>query len=213
MIRFPFLVSGGAHGHTPGVCASLHRLVARAALDGPSAISSADTRAQPEQIAPLPSSKERGVAAITVKSGTVQRAWHGPGGSQVSDKPRFVGCSRPPSAVIVDAGGSLTAQAVTAEPGRAPLVRVRSGACSRAEAKGGGTPTGMSATAAVVGKPIYTPPRLRRRRPNAVPMPSHANSPPIDAGDNCAVMTALQTVHRTNMRANAVPMPCQPTPA
>ena len=105
----------------------------------------------------------------------------------------------------------LAADAVTAEPGRAPLVRVRSGACSRAEAKGGGAPTGMSATAAVVGKPIYTPPSLRRKRPNAVPVPFRADIPRIDAGDNCAVMAAMHTLHRTNMRAKGVPMPCQPT--
>ena len=41
---------------------------------------------------------------------------------------------------------------------------------SRAEAKGGGAPTGMSATAAVAGKPIHTPTSLRRKRPDAVPM-------------------------------------------
>src|SRR5260370_41418465 len=70
----------------------------------------------------------------------------------------------------------LAADAVTAEPGRAPLVRVRSGA-SRAEAKGGGAPTGVSAMAAVAGKPIYTPPSLRRKRPNAVPVPCRADSP------------------------------------
>src|SRR6266567_2690592 len=86
-------------------------------------------------------------------------------------------------------------------PDRAPLVRVRSGACSRAEAKGGGAPTGMSATAAVASRPIYTPPSLRRKRPNAVPVPCRADSPRIDAGEHCAVRKELQAVHRTNMRA------------
>jgi hypothetical protein len=69
--------------------------------------------------------------------------------------------------VIVDASGSSMADAIMAEPGRAPLVRVPSGACSRAETKGGGAPTGMSATAAVAGKPIHTPPSLGDRRPKA----------------------------------------------
>jgi hypothetical protein len=37
-----------------------------------------------------------------------------------------------------------------------PVVRVRSGACSSAETKGEGAPTGMSTTAAVAGRPIHT---------------------------------------------------------
>ena len=80
---------------------------------------------------------------------------------------------------------------------------------SRAEAKGGGAPTGISATAAVAGKPIYTLTTLRRKRPNAVPVPFRADSHQIYAGDNCAVRKP--TVHRTNMLVKGVPMPCQPT--
>src|SRR5258708_17006365 len=89
--------------------------------------------------------------------------------SQIGVRSSFVGCDRRREKL-------LAADAVTAEPGRAPLVRVRSGACSRAEAEGGGAPTGMSATAAVAGKPIYTPPSLRPKRPNGVPVPFRADS-------------------------------------
>jgi hypothetical protein len=40
---------------------------------------------------------------------------------------------------------------LVAEPGHASLVRVPTGACSRTDAKGGGAPTSMSATAALAG--------------------------------------------------------------
>src|SRR5579859_3017736 len=59
---------------------------------------------------------------------------------------------------LVDVGSS---QAVAA------LVHMPSGACSRAEAKGGGAPTGMSATAAVAGRPKYTPPAYGQGVPGA----------------------------------------------
>src|SRR5919199_699045 len=67
-----------------------------------------------------------------------------------------------------DAGGSLTQQVLVAEPGHAPLLGVPTGACSRAEAEGGGAPTGMSATAAVAGRPIHTLLSLRGRRSKGV---------------------------------------------
>src|SRR6266567_8810116 len=74
---------------------------------------------------------------------------------------------------------------VETEPGLCCLaVRVRSGASSRAEAKGEGVPTGMSATAAVAGKPKYTPTSLRQQasrcRANAV---THQPAP-SEAGEN-----------------------------
>jgi len=91
--------------------------------------------------------------------------------------------SGPPLWVVIgDASGSWRRTPSRAEPGRAPLVRVRSGAYSRAEAKGGGAPTGMSAMAAVAGKPIYTPPSICRKRRNSVPVPFRADSPRINAG-------------------------------
>src|SRR5579859_6491980 len=99
----------------------------------------------------------------------------------------------------------MAVDAVVAEPGHAPLVRVRSGACSRAEAKGGGAPTGMSATAAVASRPIYTPPSLRRKRPNAVPVLFRADIPRIDAGDSCAARTGC----RPHIEQICVPKPCQ----
>ena len=92
--------------------------------------------------------------------------------AQIGVRSSFVGCDKRRGRLLRRTPSRLS------QP--CPACCLRSGACSRAEAKGGGAPTGMSATAAVAGKPIYTPPRLRRRRPNAVPMPSHANSPPID---------------------------------
>src|SRR5260370_35658883 len=87
-----------------------------------------------------------------------------------------------------------------AEPGRAPLVRVPSGACSRADAKGEGAPTGMSATTAVAGRPIYTSPAYGESVPKAFrakpesPMPAKLCFP---GGPRAA--------HRTNLRSKSVP--------
>src|SRR5438132_141944 len=56
---------------------------------------------------------------------------------------------------------------------------------SRAEGKGGGAPTGMSATAAVASKPVHTPKSLRRQRPNAVPMACCTGLPRGAARGDC----------------------------
>ena len=48
-----------------------------------------------------------------------------------------------------------------------PFVRVLTGACSRAEAKGEGAPTGMSTTVAVAGRPIHTRPAYAAGVPKA----------------------------------------------
>jgi hypothetical protein len=61
------------------------------------------------------------------------------------------------------------ADAVTAEPGRALLVRVRSGARLQGRAKGEGAPTGMSATAAVASRPKYTATAYESGVPRALP--------------------------------------------
>ncbi len=88
--------------------------------------------------------------------------------------------------VIVNASGSLTAVAVMGEPGHAPFVRVLTGACSRAEAKGEGAPTGMSATAAVASKPIHTPPAYGESVPKAFRAKPESETP----ARNCAFLEA-----------------------
>src|SRR5437899_4892952 len=78
---------------------------------------------------------------------------------------------------------------------------MRSGACSRAEAKGGGAPTGMSATAAVAGKPIHTPSSLRGRRSKGVPKAFHGNRDCLADKESCVPTTWVRAL------VQAVPTP------
>src|SRR5260370_36628416 len=84
-----------------------------------------------------------------------------------------------------------------AEPGRAPLVRVPSGACSRADAKGEGAPTGMSATTAVAGRPIYTSPAYGESAPKAFRAKPETETP----ARNCAFLEPDSRRFQTSGRA------------
>ena len=134
-----------------------------------------------------------------VRPGTllVERLFHSHGGGRVAARVQVVQHVLLQTVLMVRASGSSTADAIMAEPGRASLVRGLSGACSRAEAKGGGAPTGMSATAAVAGKPIHTRPSLRDRRSKGVPRR------PVSA--RSARSMSLIAVARTHARSKGVP--------